>query len=171
MKKLNIGSGQRPLAKLYNNWVDLDVRETVKMTEKYSYVPDIVADCREIPVEDGSFDEALAHSILEHFGKREVQDCLKEWRRILKKEGKMTISVPDMVKLSAEIIEKPGNTDRVRQVINLCYGEQDYPENAHKWGFTYDTLKEELERASFYKIRRLRSERYSSELLIEAYAR
>jgi len=53
--KLNIGSGVRPLNKPGNEWLDLDIRPE---------------DCR--------FGEMLAHSVLEHFYKRDVDKCLSE---------------------------------------------------------------------------------------------
>lgn len=47
--------------------------------------------------DDKTFDEIYASHILEHFDfTGSLQTALKEWHRVLKPEGKLYISVPDM---------------------------------------------------------------------------
>lgn len=157
--KVNIGSGGRPLATPTNEWDDVDVRPDMN--------PTIVADVRRIPKPNESYDEVWVHSVLEHFQKREIRECLDEWARILKKGGKMTISVPDMKEVAKDLIASASEvTDH--NLINLIYGEQDYAENAHKWGFTQKSLTGFLQDAGFDGIVRLPSIRYPQELFLIA---
>jgi predicted SAM-dependent methyltransferase len=157
--KINIGSGGRPLATPTNEWDDVDVRPEMN--------PTIVADIREIPKPNESYDEVWVHSVLEHFQKREIRDCLKEWARLLKKGGKITISVPDMKMVATDLLKS--NSDQTdNNLINLIYGEQDYKENAHKWGFTNKSLINLLREYGFDEFVRLPSTRYPQELLIKA---
>lgn len=169
--KLNIGSGVRPLNQPGNAWLDLDVRPIVDLFNHKTYEPDIIADASKIPVEDGRFDELLAHSILEHFSKRDADKYLAEWARVLKPGGRAVISVPDMIAIAKKIItaDDTGHDRKMYEAINLTYGEQDYPENTHLWGYTFKSLAERLRMAGFSKINRLPADRYDCELLVEAY--
>lgn len=165
--KLNIGSGIRPLSTPENEWADLDIRETIDLMNGKSYTPDIVANCMKIPVKSGTFEEVLAHSVLEHFNKKEFRFCLAEWYRVLKSGGKIVISVPDMKLVAHSLLEAVGQR-KVENIINLIYGEQNYLENQHKWGFTEETLGIYLDDAGFENIRRLDGDRYEDELLMSA---
>ena len=157
--KLNVGSGYRPLAKPDNEWEDLDIRESVN--------PTIVADVRHIPRENETYDIVLAHSVLEHFSKREVTECITEWRRVLKTGGQIRISVPDMERVAKDLFETQSELKK-QNLINLIYGEQDFSENTHKWGFTEESLGRTLRRAGFVDIERMTPERYSQELFLVA---
>lgn len=173
--KLNIGSGSRPMnGRLFgkdNEWLDLDFREDIKSIHGFSYKPDVIADASKIPVKDGEYSELLVHSVLEHFSKWELKDYIKEWYRVLRKGGKIVISVPDILKISKGIImySNADNYKAVRSLINLLYGEQNYPGNLHKWGWVKETLKQDLEEIGFFRYTILKSERYTWELCIEAY--
>jgi predicted SAM-dependent methyltransferase len=173
--KLNIGSGSRPMNGILfnkdNEWLDLDFRKSIKSIHGFNYVPDIIADASHIPAKDNEYSELLVHSVLEHFSKWEFKNYLKEWYRILNNGGKIVISVPDILKISKGIImySNIDNHKAVKSLINLLYGEQNYPGNLHKWGFIKETLKQDLEEIGFSRFRILKSERYTWELCIEAY--
>jgi len=83
MVKLNVGCG--PMQ--YEGWVNVDF--------DVKYNPDVVADARALPFEDDTVDELYSSHLLEHFGYEEP--VLEEWRRVLRKGGKITIVVPDIV--------------------------------------------------------------------------
>lgn len=158
--KLNIGSGYRPYSKANNEWLDLDIRPDLN--------PDIVADARNIPLPKEPIQEILAHSVLEHFSKWQYKECLKEWYRVLEFGGKLVISVPDMAIVGTLLANSDLPITEIKNKINLVYGEQDYPENQHKWGWTFKTLDKDLKEIGFKTITRLQSKRYYSELLVEA---
>jgi len=147
-----------------NDWEDLDVRDWVDTHDHKPYKPDIVADCRSVPRKDGTYEVVLLHSVLEHFNKIEYKDVLKECYRLLKDDGRLILSVPDMLRVSKGLIERPENTN----LINLIYGEQDFSENQHKWGWTEKTLITDLKSIGFITVSRLKSVRYPQELYMEA---
>ncbi len=149
-----------------NEWTDLDIRKEIPLPNHTSYRPDIVADAKEIPIRDNYYKEILAHSILEHFGKREHLNYLKEWYRVLKNGGKLVLSVPDVQRVAKKVLST--SHQKQYEAINLLYGEQDFKENTHKWGFTEKSLKATLEQIGFKNFKRLRSKRYPEELFITA---
>ena len=167
--KLNIGSGARPMNKIDNEWLDLDVRKEIKL-ENAIYTPDFVNEADMIPVEDNTFEEVLAHSVLEHISKWDYPRFLKEWYRILQVGGRIRISVPDMYLVAKDLIRavQSKNQQAIKGTINLIYGEQNYSENVHRWGWTEESLSEALKGVGFHNIKRLKGSRYPSELFIEA---
>lgn len=60
--------------------------------------PDIIWDLTKTPylfAEDNSADEINATEVLEHLSFKDTINVVREWKRILKSGGKMTIQVPD----------------------------------------------------------------------------
>ncbi len=78
--RLNLGSGNRPLA----GFVNVDARELPTV--------DVVADVRELPFPDGSVAEVEASSLLEHF--RDPYAVLDEIHRVLEPDGVARFRVP-----------------------------------------------------------------------------
>lgn len=154
--KLNMGSGSRPMAKPNNEWDDVDVRGSLNTS--------IVADIRKVPRENETYELILLQSVLEHFGKREYMDVLKEAFRLLKKKGKFIVSVPDLIGIAKRLIKSAN----IYGSVNLLYGEQNYLENYHKWGWSFESLKTDLEQVGFSNVKRLKIELYSDELRVEA---
>ena len=153
-----------------SEWFNLDCRSDILKIGGGRYTPDIIAQADNIPVDDNTFDEVLAHSILEHVSKRDYNRFLSEWYRVMKPNGKLIISVPDIYLVCKDLIHyiETNQSVAIKSTINLIYGEQDYKENTHLWGWTEETLTTAIRRAGFTgSIRRLKSERYPSELLME----
>jgi predicted SAM-dependent methyltransferase len=153
--KINIGSGAKPMAKPDNEWEDLDIRERVN--------PTILSDCRDIPKPNNSYEYVFVNSVLEHFSKWERFDCLKEWYRILKQDGIIYISVPDMELLAIGLFK-----NSPEKIINFIYGEQNYSENQHKWGYTKKTIENDLKDVGFKDIQFKKPKKYDYELIVIA---
>jgi SAM-dependent methyltransferase len=81
--KINIGSGPTR----FDEWLNLDRNEADK--------PDYVSDFRQLPFESNSVDAIFASHVLEHTTLKE--DVLKEWERVLKVDGIISIAVPDLL--------------------------------------------------------------------------
>jgi len=77
-RKLNIGGAKNPQ----------DGYEVVDRQNGQEAFP--------LAFDDKTFDEVRASHILEHFPKKEVQDVVKEWCRVLKTGGVLKIAVPDL---------------------------------------------------------------------------
>jgi SAM-dependent methyltransferase len=71
--------------------------------------PDVVADVRELPMfETDSVDEIYASHVLEHLKSDDTLVALKEWMRVLKPGGMLTVVCPDIVQ--TQILAKHGGT-------------------------------------------------------------
>ncbi|MDR0913319.1 MAG: methyltransferase domain-containing protein [Methanobrevibacter sp.] len=81
--KLHLGCGEKYL----EGFTHCDIR-------KYHHV-DYVIPVDDLPFDDESVDEIYACHVLEHFGRHEVLNVLKEWSRVLKTDGFLRIAVPD----------------------------------------------------------------------------
>jgi SAM-dependent methyltransferase len=101
--------------------------------------------------ETRSVSEIYSSHILEHFPHTKTVDVLKEWRRVLKNDGKAHISVPDFdscIKLYLSY----GMTDFIR---NLLYGDQQYTLAFHYTAFTFATLALACTQAGFSDVKRI----------------
>jgi predicted SAM-dependent methyltransferase len=85
MRKLEIGSGNRPLPGYEH--LDIDPK-----------CPDVdyVSSMDKIPVEDNVFDEIISIHSIEHIGWRKGIPTLKEWYRVLKPGGKLRVACPNL---------------------------------------------------------------------------
>jgi predicted SAM-dependent methyltransferase len=113
---------------------------------------DIVADLSMLPVKDNSVEEIYASHCLEHFSHTMTLDVLKEWHRVLKVGGKISIAVPDFDKIIQVYKETGFMSDFIR---NFLWGDQIYREAYHYTCFTYNTLLSLLAESGFTKIKRI----------------
>jgi predicted SAM-dependent methyltransferase len=58
--------------------------------------PDVLADGKDLPFPDDSVDEIYASHVLEHFTWSDGLVALKEWLRVLKPGGMLTVATPDI---------------------------------------------------------------------------
>jgi predicted SAM-dependent methyltransferase len=119
---------------------------------------DIVGDGVDLGrLETGSVSEIYASHVLEHLGFREaVQRALAEWHRVLEPDGRLRISVPDMMTLCRLFVD-PNLSQRVRDyIIQVIYGGQEDGHDFHKTGFTLESLTQHLKVAGFHKVMRVR---------------
>lgn len=162
MIKLDIGSGIRPM--VGEEWETLDVRPVIKSINGKIYHPDIVVNILNgIPCSDNHYDYVRLSSVLEHFNKIENKQIIKECYRVLKPDGKIWISVPNMLEIAEQLIKG----EKIYQMMNFIYGEQNYEGNLHKWGYTNISLKNLLSEIGFKNIEQLPKKQYSVELIME----
>ena len=103
---------------------------------------------------DQTFDELYASHVLEHFDYNEpLQKALKEWYRVLKGDGKLYISVPDMEVLCRlfTMREKFAVKERF-QLIRMMFGGHADQYDYHYVGLDLDILIIFLTEAGFQKI-------------------
>ena len=140
MTKLNLGSHDR-IIPTYDN-VDKDFYTGVK------YKAD-VSDLSQF--KDNSVDVIRASHILEHFPPKQTEGILREWRRVLKDDGLLYISVPDWERLLSAY-QYQGLCDFV---INSLYGDQGYEGAEHKTVFDESRLTNYLKKVGFSDISRV----------------
>ncbi len=137
--KLNLGAGDERR----EGWVNVDLRADVA---------DVVADVRHLPFYDCVAGEIVAQDVLEHFSCDDTLAILKEWRRVLKPEGFLTLRVPNMHALAMEIVKHWGDPFLYTLIENIYGGHRWGPGgswDAHHWGWTPGSLRTDLMAAGF----------------------
>lgn len=131
MTILNLGSG---MVGRTRGILNVDIRKLPDV--------DIVADVKDLPYEDETVDGIINRNLIEHFGRHEIKDLLKEWVRVLKKDGFIEIETVDMGELMTHWKEIPEEN-----LLDGILGAQTYAENFHKMIFTREMLERYLTEA------------------------
>lgn len=86
----------------------------------------------------------------------ELDTALAEWRRVLAHQGRLLLSVPDLMALAGYFI-RPGATPHAKAVLrNIFFGGQVNQFDVHKTGFYFEALQGQLESHGFCDIRQVR---------------
>ncbi len=85
--KLNVGCGWRDFG---SDWVHIDGGEYLHLNS---------SDIINLPYDDDSVDLLYSSHTFEYFDRIEALDVLYEWKRVLKKGGKIQLAVPDFEKI------------------------------------------------------------------------
>lgn len=114
----------RPLIEAGNEIVNLDLKSGPGVH--------IVADCREMPVGDESFDAVLFGSTIEHV--EQPERALAEIRRVLKPDGFAVMSAPGKYPYHADPIDtglRLGDRAAWEVVLGDTWTIEDYARTAH----------------------------------------
>ena len=142
--------GKRILIKLHiggkipkDGWTILDIQAA-------SYV-DLVGSCMNMPfLEDGSVDQIYASHVFEHLGHREeLFGALSECHRVLRTDGKLMMSVPDLKKLAALFVSSDISLNQRYEIMLSLFGGQLSPHDFHKSGFFEELLVKYLNATNF----------------------
>lgn len=114
--------------------------------EGVDYVGD-ASNLRRFP--DETFDVVYASHVLEHFTGFGVLGVLKEWYRVLKDDGELYVSVPDLDYMCELFLDKNIGLDYRTKIVKMIYGAHDNPSNFHYFGFDLPILIAVLEAAGF----------------------
>jgi predicted SAM-dependent methyltransferase len=147
MIRLNIGCGEV----LLKNWLNIDL---------YEDNPEVIKmDIRKLDYSDNYADEILAHMCLEHFPQNETVPTLKEWHRVLKPGGKITIATSDLDGMVRDWLDKDGifydmdgNPHDYTYNLRGIYGQQCDEGQFHYIGFDFPYLHKLMTEAGFIKI-------------------
>ena len=107
--------------------------------------------------DDESCEEIYASHIIEHVDQKTVLNTLKGINRILKKNGKFYISVPDMDSLCHFFISPLANKKIKFHVMRMIFGGQVDEFDYHYFGWNYEFLNDYLIQAKFSEIKRVQS--------------
>ncbi len=107
---------------------------------------------------DNSVTEIIASHVFEHLNPYHCMDILKEWRRVLKPGGKLTMEMPDIEKLCARF----GKADWGERfgILNAVYGSvnttdeggKDEITSPHLFGWWPDSIYQHLMGAGFRQV-------------------
>lgn len=147
MLKLNIGC-----INYKDGYIHIDV-DNHKLWKNGELVPlDIIADARRLPFKDNEVDEIYTSHMLEHLGRFEYMDALREFYRVLKTGGLLDIEVPDLLSICKQFIEEP---NKRRVLLQHIYGGQSFSTDFHKTGFTLEILTEDLISVGFKNLKQV----------------
>jgi predicted SAM-dependent methyltransferase len=94
-------------------------------------------------VPSASVDVVEHHHLIEHLSVAELQRALAEWARVLKPDGLLVVTAPDLEAVLAHWLSA-GKGERWGDGIKMIYGSQEHDGMFHKNGFTPDRLAELL---------------------------
>lgn len=149
--KLHIGCADNRL----EGHINIDCRPT-KAT-------DLVAPAWDIPqIEAGSVACIYSRHMLEHLDPDDARQALRHWLVLLQRGGRLNVIVPDIEFHARQLLGLASSKllDQKRHAFAGFWGWRDVArggnkEDAHRWGYTYQTLARELERAGFSGINRV----------------
>jgi predicted SAM-dependent methyltransferase len=100
--------------------------------------------------QDNSVELIYASHVLEHFGRHEVDQVLREWFRVLQPGGILRLAVPDF----ESIVLRYQETRDVNEVMGLVCGGQRDDLDFHKIIFDEKSLQERLRDVGFSSVSR-----------------
>lgn len=161
---LELGGGKKPLRNQSGN------RLTTNMDIMKAPSVDIVHDIGGVfpwPVEDNSYDNVFAKYCLEHISWRDIKQAVKEIYRVLRKNGKVIVNVPNTFKQCELIVEKGVD----QGTIEMLFGSQECPNHAgvHKCAFSPSYAKKLFEESGFNFVKTFPHPVSNTDLIIEAY--
>jgi predicted O-linked N-acetylglucosamine transferase (SPINDLY family)/glycosyltransferase involved in cell wall biosynthesis/predicted SAM-dependent methyltransferase len=104
--------------------------------------------------EDDSIDSIYASHVLEHFHyylDNELLTTLREWRRVLRHDGKLLVSVPNLQMLCSLYAKPQMPMESRHHLMRMIFGGHTDEYDVHRVGFDSGTLTEYLESAGFRK--------------------
>jgi predicted SAM-dependent methyltransferase len=161
---LHVGCGPPNPAKLHVTFRGPSWKE-VRLDVDAAVAPDIVAsitDMRVVP--DASVDAIWSSHNLEHLYAHEVPLALMEFRRVLKSEGFVLITLPDLQQvaklIAADKLDEPAYVSPSGPVspLDILYGHRSLLANGHHFmthhtGFTRKTLGQALLNVGFEMVK------------------
>jgi len=143
--KLNLGCGD----KILEGYVNIDL---------YNPKANLIADATKLDfIENDSVDEIQTIAFFEHINPFKAGDTLVEWKRVLKKGGKLIIEMPDILELCKHFIE--GDKKERYHLLNCIYGTTQ-PEHPHLFGWYPDIISDHLVAVGFKDIKILLAQNY-----------
>lgn len=118
---------------------------------------DIVGNCNDLSMfPDESCSDIYCSHVLEHFSHRdELPNLLNEFRRMLTKDGKLRLSVPDLRVLCKLFLDEDLSFKDKVFVVKVIYGAQLDPYDFHKTGFDQDILVAWMRDCGFARLERV----------------
>lgn len=161
---LHVGCGTSPRSKLPSCFLGDEWAE-LRLDIDKSVSPDIVASLIDMsPVRSSSIDAIWSSHSIEHLEGFEVAQAFQEFHRVLRGDGFLLATLPDLGKVASLIVA--GKAEEVIYVspagpitaLDMIFGHQasiargkNYM--AHRTGFTAETLQRHLTKSGFEEVR------------------
>jgi ubiquinone/menaquinone biosynthesis C-methylase UbiE len=124
--------------------INVDIRRPTTIPSGIEFIQ---SDVRTLPFPNEYADELAATHVIEHF--IDPNPILREWGRVLKKDGKLFITCPDMDRVIQYYVS---GRISFEYFCMYTYGARNYPTNIHYNGFNEAHLKKVLERNGFHDV-------------------
>ena len=112
---------------------------------------DIVADLnQDWPVGSEEFDGVFSQFILEHISWRNVRRFIANTHRVLKPGGVAFFITANLLEQARKLVNSEDWND---DLICMIFGDNDYPENTHRCGFSPKYAYKLFKEAGFYEVR------------------
>src|SRR4030095_2125363 len=100
--------------------------------------PDMLAGVRDLSALPSAwFDEVLSHDVLEHLPRADTAPALREWTRVLRKGGTLSLRVPSFLHLAEVLLCGDYQSPGVHAGLMQCaHGTQAYDGDFHFTSFT-----------------------------------
>jgi len=154
---LELGGGDRPFVQPACRG-GRDVAVDVRMCHGPDGQPtvDFTADFNEpLPIQSDEFDGVLSHYSIEHVSYRRLPQLLREIHRVLKPGGRAVIVTANTEAQLRWVQEHPEGWDgkgAFESASCVLFGDQDYPDNAHKVYLSPAILTQLLQEAGFVDV-------------------
>ena len=170
---LHVGCGAPGPHKLPADFFPAGAWREVRLDIDPEVAPDILASITEMSVvADGSADAVYSAHNLEHLHAHEVPLALREFHRVLRPDGFVLVTVPDLQRAATLIaedrLEEPAYASPAGPIsaLDMVYGfgraiEAGNGYMAHRTGFTARTLEGALRTAGFPIVRVIRDDRFA----------
>lgn len=152
-KVLEVGGGDRPQFR-----PNLDCRQLPTV--------DIVADLNEPwPIESEAYNGVFGMYIIEHISWRRVRQFISETHRILRPSGIGVMITANLLEQARKLVEMPEWSD---QLVCMIFGDNDYPENTHRCGFSPQYAIKLFREAGFHEVTILEHPACKTDMILEA---
>ena len=143
--KINIGGETKK-----EGWINYNVQKKPNV--------DIVGNINDLSqFKNESIEEIYASHIIEHVDQKTIKNTFKDIFRILKKEGKFYVSVPDMDVLCHFFVSPLANKKIKFHTMRMIFGGQIDNFDYHYFGWNYEFMNDYLLEAGFIEIRKVDS--------------
>ncbi len=126
---------------------------------------DFVRPAWDIPASLGGVDEVYSRHMLEHLDPNDARRTLAAWRRALRPGGLLRLIVPDLAFHARQLLGQATSwtqeaTENQEHAMAGFFGWRDETrggdrEDAHRWGYTWESLAALLNQYDFEQIERV----------------
>jgi SAM-dependent methyltransferase len=150
----NIGKPPSKHIKLHLGCGGIHLPDFINIDIKKSAATDVVMNVMDIKYPKESVDRIESYHLVEHLEPREFNLALKEWYRVLKKDGVLVIECPDLEELCKRFLRETEEW-KWRTGLMIFYGFPDTEVETgqqHKNGFSKRRLAELLKKTGFKRV-------------------
>ena len=153
-KLIELGGGKQPLIR-----PNVDVRACPEV--------DIVADLGEplSMLASNAYDGVFSRFAIEHISWRKVRGFISETHRILRPGGTAVFVTANLLEQARKLTQAHRWDDNL---VGMVFGDNDYPENTHRCGFSPDYATTLMRQAGFLEVRVMPLPECPTDMVIEA---